>query len=231
MLKPITVVLGLIPSLFASAAELDLLYINRCAGGCALTAGLDNAIERKSSIVSQNTLIPAFTHGDAAFNATVACVRTVLAPYDVNIVTADPGAVARREVILAGSSANAGLPNGTPGVAPWANGTPLNNVIAFAFAADIGSSVDNLCWITAQQFGKLYGLDNEFHCPDIDSYLTGCGIKTFANVDASCGEYSSRTCQTSGEPATQNAAAILSLIPGKSIVIFRGYFEPSGPSP
>ena len=63
------------------------------------------------------------------------------------------------------------------------------------------------------------------------AYTTGCGVKRFTSVDASCGEFSSRTCDTSGSPATQNAAAKLSVVPGDSIVIFRGYFEPAGPSP
>lgn len=231
MLKQLTVIIGLTSSLFAAAADLDLLYINRCVGGCDLTPGPDNAIDRVSSIINQATTIPAFPHGDEAFNATVSCVRTVLARYDVTIVTTDPGAVARREVILGGNSAAVGLPPNTWGVAPWANGTPIDNVIAFAFAADIGSSVDNLCWFAAQQFGTLYGLDHEYYCPDINSYLSGCGTKSFTNFDASCGEFSARACQTSGNPPTQNAAARLAVAPGNSIVIFRDYFEPAGPSP
>lgn len=226
-----TLLTGLALPLFASGADLDLLYINRCAGTCPLTAGFDNAVDRVSSIITQDTSIPEFPYGDAAFDATVACVRSVLAPYDVNIVTTDPGALARREVILGGNSSTVGVLPGTKGVAPWAHGTPLDNVIAFALAAEIGNSVDDLCWLAAQQFGTLYGLDFENYCPDIMAYTVGCGIKRFTNTDAACGEFSSRTCDTSGSPATQNAAARLSVLPGASLVIFRGYFEHAGPSP
>ena len=87
-------------------AALDLLYINRCVGGCALTGGTDDAVMRKSSLLSSSTTVPAFPHGDAAFAATVDCVRSVLAQYDVAVVTSDPGAATRREVILGGSSQN-----------------------------------------------------------------------------------------------------------------------------
>lgn len=217
--------------LVASGADLDLLYINRCVGGYSLTAGFNNAIERKSSIINEDTSIPAFPYDDATFNATVACVRSVLAAYDVRLVTTDPGPVARREVILGGSASTIGAAPGTYGTAPWNDGTPIDNVIAFALAAEIGNSVDKLCWITAQQFGTLYGLDHEFHCPDIMSYQSACGTKTFTNFDAACGEFSSRNCLTSGSPATQNAAARLAVAPGHADVIFRSYLEAAGPSP
>jgi hypothetical protein len=150
---------------------------------------------------------------------------------DPNPAAGEPGeARARREVILAGNSSNAGLGSGVWGISPWASGTPLDNVIAFAFAAEIGNSVDNLCWTAAQQFGTLYGLDHEYYCPDINSYLSGCGTKCFTNFAASCCEFSARTCDTTGQPATQNSAARMSAVPGKSVVIFRDNFDP-GPSP
>lgn len=231
MLKRIAILLCVAAAAPAAAADLDLLYINRCVGNCMLEQGADDAVHRKSSILSGNVTIPAFPHGDAVFNATVSCVRSVLAPYDVTVVTDDPGAVARREVVLGGSSTTIGFPPGVWGVAPWANGTPIGNVIAFAFAAGIGDSVDNLCWTTAQQFGTLYGLDFEYSCPDVMSFLNGCGTKTFTNVDASCGEYSGRNCYTTGSPATQNSAARLAVVPGNVVVIFRNSFEPAGPSP
>jgi hypothetical protein len=79
----------------------------------------------------------------------------------------------------------------------------------------------------------LYGLDHELHCPDLMSYSQSCGVKTFANFDASCTDDGStpRTCDIPGSPATQNSFARLSLVPGRSEVIFRGLFEAAGPSP
>jgi hypothetical protein len=229
--KKIVLIAVLVAAPVAKAIGMDLLYVNRCAGGCSLKAGADDAVQRKSSILNQDSTIPPFPYDDAAFADTVTCVRSVLAPYDVNVVTVDPGALPRREVILAGSSSDVEVAPGVLGTAPWANGTPIGNVIAFALAEEIGDSVDRLCWITAQQFGTLYGLDHEYHCPEIMSYLTGCGTKTFTNIVAACGEFASRACATSGSPSTQNAAARLSIMPGHADVVFRGYFEVAGPSP
>lgn len=231
MLKRLLLIAALTQPILAGGADLDLLYINRCAGGCNLTPGFNDAINRTSTIINQPTLIPEFPYGDASFDATVACVRSVVAPYDVTIVTADPGAVARREVILGGNASTIGAQTGTYGTAPWNSGTPIDNVIAFALAAEIGNNVDKLCWVAAQQFGTLYGLDHEYYCSDVMAYTTGCGIKTFTNVDAACGEFSSRACDTPGSPSTQNAAVKLSVAPGRAEIIFRGYFQAPGPSP
>jgi len=213
-------------------AALDLLYINRCVGGCALSPGSDDAINRKSSLLSQNTTVPAFPHGDAAFRATVDCVRSVFAQYDVTVVSSDPGAVTRREVILAGDSQSVIGIGGAWGVAPFFSGVPRDNAIAFAFAANIGNNVDALCWTTAKGFGALYGLDNELHCPDLMSDTQGCGVKAFTNFDAPCGESATpRTCNIPGSPATQNTFLRLHQVPGQADVIFRGLFEVAGPSP
>jgi hypothetical protein len=215
----------------SARAALDILYVNRCVGGCSLQAGADDALNRKSSILSSSSTITEFPHGDAVFNASVSCVRSVLAPYDVNVVTSEPG-VARREVVLAGHASQAGQPPGVRGVAPWHQGVPTDNAIAYAFAADIGASVDNLCWTTAQQFGLLYGLDLEFYCSDIMSYAAGCGVKTFTDFDAQCGAFSAQpNCDTPGAPATQNSAQRLGAVPGRNDVVFRGLFEVRGPSP
>lgn len=211
-------------------AALDILYVNRCVGGCSLQGGTDDAVNRISSLLSGNATITEFPHGNAVFDATVSCVRSVLAQYDVNVVTTDPGTV-RREVILAGHASEAGMA-GVWGNAPWQQGIPIDNAIGFAFATDIGASVDNLCWTAAQQFGTLYGLDHEFYCSDLMAYSVGCGVKTFTNFDAPCGTFTaSATCDIPGTPTTQNSSARLATIPGQNEVIFRGLFELLGPAP
>jgi len=45
--------------------------------------------------------LSAFAHGDAVFSDTVTCLRSLFARYDVDVITANPGAVARREMMLA----------------------------------------------------------------------------------------------------------------------------------
>ena len=188
------------PSRAASAS--GLIYVNRCAGGCMVTgAATDDAINGKSTLVSGAKTLSAFAHTDADFSATVSCLRSLFARYDVEVITTNPGNVARREMMLAGNATQVGYSSGTGGVAPF-DGTVKDNVIAFTFANDIGADPDKLCWVAAAQVGALYGLEPEYYCADVTTYLTGCGVKTFADFAAPCGTFSAQaTCAAStGQP-------------------------------
>jgi hypothetical protein len=153
------------------APAAGLIYVNRCAAGCTVTPGFDNAIAGKSSIPISTSNLSAFAHGDAVFSDTVICLRSLFARYDVNVITANPGAVARREMMLAGNATQLGLSPGTAGVAP--GGSAADNRIAFAFANDIGADADKLCWIAASQTSGTVWARAEYHCPDVTSYLSG----------------------------------------------------------
>jgi hypothetical protein len=215
------------------ASASGLLYVNRCAGGCTVTPGVDNAIAGTSIIPNSMSNLSAFAHGDAVFSATVTCLRSLFARYDVDVITTNPGAVARREMMLAGTAAQLGQPAGVPGVAP--SGSSTDNRIAFAFANDIGADADKLCWISASQLGELYGLEPEYYCPDVMSYFSGasgCGLKTFADFDAPCGTFSpTPTCSDTGGQPTQNSAALLAVRAGLSDRVFLNEFELPRPAP
>ena len=79
----------------APASAAGLIYVNRCAAGCTVTPGVDNAIAGTSIIPNSTSNLSAFAHGDAVFSETVSCLRSLFARYDVNVITANPGAVAR----------------------------------------------------------------------------------------------------------------------------------------
>jgi len=125
----------------------------------------------------------------------------------------------------------------TTGWRRWrrAVGSSADNRIAFAFANDIGADPDKLCWIAAGQLGELYGLEPEYHCPDVTSYFSGpdgCGLKTFADFDAPCGTFSAKpTCSDTGGQPTQNSAALLAARAGLSDRIFLNEFEQARPAP
>ncbi len=230
----LTAIICMIAFAAASPASAGgLIYVNRCAAGCTVTPGADNAITGKSSIPDSTSNLSAFAHGDAVFTSTVVCLRSLFARYDVEVITANPGAVARREMMLAGTAAQLGLPSGVAGVAP--SGSSTDNRIAFAFANDIGADADKLCWIAASQLGELYGLEPEYYCPDVMSYFSGpsgCGLKTFADFDAPCGTFSAApTCSNTGGQPTQNSAALLAVRAGLSDRVFLNEFEQPRPAP
>jgi hypothetical protein len=215
----------------AAVAEMDIVFINRCAATCFIEVGVDDAINRKSEALVVDTTFFGFPFSDAVFDATVTCIRSLLAPYDIRVITADPGPVPRREVILDGHAASQGLPPGVQGLAPWYDGAPRDNVLAFAFAAQLGPDPDLLCWVAARQIGTLYGLDAALHCPDVMSHIPDCGLKTFTDFNAPCGEFALRACDTAPPRPRQNSAAILAANAGQADVVFRDGFELAGPSP
>jgi hypothetical protein len=213
----------------APASAAGLIYVNRCAAGCTVTPGVDNAIAGTSIIPNSTSNLSAFAQGDSVFSDTVTCLRSLFARYDVEVITANPGAVARREMMLAGNAAQLGQPVGSLGVAP--TGSASDNRIAFAFANDIGADPDKLCWVAAQQLGFLYALDYEFYCPDIMSASIGCGLKSFTDLAEPCGyDMATPTCPTGGQ-STQNTAALLGVRAGLSDRIFLNEFELPRPAP
>lgn len=213
----------------SQAVDSHLIYLNNCKpNGCVVHPGNDNAITHTSSVPGQSSTLTAFGFSDETFGSTASCLRGLFARYDVTITTADPGASPRRELMLAGQPQDLGLQSGIAGVSPF-SGQPIDNAIAYAFATTIGDDPDALCWIAANQLGHLYGLDDEHYCPDVMTFLDGCGVKAFTPVDAPCGEFSDRTCASGA--ATQNSDATLRLVIGDIDHIFFANFDPAMPAP
>jgi len=203
------------------------IFLNRCVGGCTVTAGGTNdAANDSTTILSPPGTfhLSAFMFDDATWTAVVQCVKDVYSPYDVEITDTKPSGTFN-ETIVAGTSAEGGQPQGTLGIAPLASDcSPLSNQIAFAFANshDPSTVVDNLCWTVAQESAHIYGLDHEFEftdpsaptpklqdgsrsaCNDPMTYQTDCGgEKFFRDIGARCGEFALRSsCKCSG---TQNS--------------------------
>src|SRR5262249_44279320 len=152
--------------------------INRCLGGCVLTPGVNDARNNTSSIIQSTVTISEFhLPGDAvdqdeAFNQIVDCVRDVYSPYDVEIVTDDPGTeLFHHQAILAGTPEELGLDGTIGGIAP-ASCDPLNNVISFSFANRPDSDVETMCWTLAQESAHSFGLPNHvYDCHDPMTYL------------------------------------------------------------
>ena len=204
----------------------SLIYVNRCTAGCSINPGIDNAVERTSSIINQPRLLTEFAYDETTFGGVVACLNSVLAQYNVRLTSTDPGNTIRREIVLAGTSEQLGLTTGLTGIAPY-TASPIENVLVFAFANSTGGNVDLMCAVAANQLTHVYGLDNEFSCPDLTSYLTGCGVKSFTDVDAPCGEFSVRQCGNGN--ATQNSHATLSAVIGVDDRVHFGNFDSPRP--
>lgn len=201
----------LAPDAVASSHISKIIYINRCVGGCSVTPGVNDARNNTSSVIKSSSFLTEFNQSIDVFNEVVDCVKDVYSPYDVQIVTEDPGPeVFHHESILAGSASEMDFttpPTGggeIGGIAP-SSCSPLNNVISFNFANGyIGGSVLEMCWTVAQESAHAFGLPNHvFNCLDPMTYISGCGKKFFRNQSYQCGETSVKPCNCSG--ATQNS--------------------------
>ncbi|MEZ4401212.1 MAG: Ig-like domain-containing protein [Kofleriaceae bacterium] len=209
----------------AAATVSNIIYLNRCAGGCTITktaypnsSSLNNTTWIGGQGIPEGTsyTISEFAFSQAVWDEFVTCVKDVYRPYDVQIVTDDPGNVPHHEAIVAGRSSEAGLSGGILGQAELGAGfcAPKDNAISFNFANDhngiAGLSVaENLCWTVAQETAHSWGLDHEFDCHDALTYVPGlpsggsCGIKFFRNSAFACGENAARPCVCGG--STQNS--------------------------
>ena len=178
----------------------SVIYLNRCAGGCSLGPGSDDSRTDTSSLLSRNVTISEFAHGDAAWDAVLACVAEVYEPFGIAVTDVDPGEAPHFEAIVAGAPSEVGATD-IGGVAPFACGV-IDNAVTYSFA-NIYSSVEDLCETVAQETAHAFGLEHEYLCEDPMTYLTGCGPKAFRDVDAPCGEMEPRECECGG--ATQNS--------------------------
>ena len=204
------------PARAVFAATPDVLFLDRCAGGCAVAAGRDDAAAGTSSIMGRNGVpdratIAAFQWGDPLWAQVVTCVRATYAPYDVEVVTQRPAAGRYVRVLIGGEAAALDLAGNTLGVAPLTSDCSAQaSAIAFAFANAHQPGPDQaleICATAAHEAGHIYGLDHEFECRDPMTYLIGCGTKLFLNKTVACGEFDgARPCKCS---ATQSSFRIL----------------------
>jgi MYXO-CTERM domain-containing protein len=195
----------------------NIIYLNRCAGGCTVTGGWDDSREDRSSIVGGTSVVSEFEHGDAAWDAVLRCVALQYEPFDIVITDQDPGpSVEHFEAIVAGSPNEIGMDGGVGGVSPFGCGI-INNAITFSFA-NIYSSTRDICETVAQETAHAFGLEHEFLCEDPMTYLTGCGEKAFKDIDAECGEFSARECYCGGTRQNSYQALI-------------GHFDAGRPTP
>lgn len=184
----------------------NVIFLNRCPGGCTVQPGNDDSRTNTSSIASQPSVLTEFPYGDESWNQVVQCVRDLYAPFNIQITDVDPGNADHFEVMIAGNAAALDM-EGAGGVAPFqpCDGQLVDNVPSFVFAADI-DSLDFLCWAAAQESSHVFGLDHELNAKDPMTYLAPPIRKPgFQNVDAQCGEEADqpRECWCGG--STQNS--------------------------
>jgi hypothetical protein len=70
------------------------LFVNKCEGGCTVNRGQDDSRTNRSSIPSGTVSLSAFSTlypDPAKWNALIECVEQTFIPFNVQVVTTDPG--------------------------------------------------------------------------------------------------------------------------------------------
>ncbi len=191
------------PGTLAHAQISKILYLNSCRpNGCTVLPGDDDSRTNRSSIPDQQVRLDAWPYSEAKWQEVVACVRDTFLPFDIEIVTADPGPTKNHFEAMVGGSDNQLDPNLVAGgVAPFLScGATEDNVISFTFA-NTTDHVDWLCSTIAQEAAHVWGLDHELHRDDPMTYLDPLTPKRFQNTFADCGEElgSPRECWCGGD--------------------------------
>ena len=205
-----------------------LLYLNRCVGGCVVRAGSESSINNTSSIITGTRNLPPYPFDDGSFDALAQCTKDTFAPYNVRVVTVDPGVQPHHELMMTTIPSVAGFGSGVGGVSPFSCGV-VNNAITYLFAQLFGDDTDELCAATAMELAHSFGLEHAFLCEDPMTYLTGCGRKRFTDQDVPCGEFGPRPCSCGG--ASTNSHRKLIAAVGRNPLVLADGFEDPPPQP
>ncbi|MBK9071332.1 MAG: hypothetical protein IPL79_10065 [Myxococcales bacterium] len=190
------------------AANAHILYLNMTGG--LIAPGQNTSIDftsggtsyiAKSTIVGQPTNMPAWGASQAAKDALAACVAEVVAPFNVQVVVTNPGAVAHKEVFIGGTAAAIGESPNVGGIAPYTlDCSDIAGAPSFAFAGATfynpggAPDIDEICSTVLQEWAHTYGLDHEMLASDPMTYQNYNGRRTFKDQLVSCGEFGNRLC-------------------------------------
>ncbi|MEZ4360956.1 MAG: Ig-like domain-containing protein [Kofleriaceae bacterium] len=195
----------------AGLAQSRVIFLNR-EGATVTPSSTNDARTNRSTIASKLTALPGWSAEPQIWDATVACLRDMFAPFAVELVTADPGAVPHLEAIFGGRSSQLGLPANIVGISPFTTScSTIENSIVYVFTGDLAPVPQVVCEIAAQEIAHSYGLDHELLAGDPMTYLSFSGKRRFLDVDARCGETVARPCGINGSTcrATQNSFQLL----------------------
>ena len=178
----------------STVAQSKVVYLNKA--GVTLSPGDNDSRTNKSTLITKQTVIPAWPTTDVLWQDTVACMRELFAPFDVTIVTADPGAnVQHIEAVFGGSPAVMGMDQTIMGVAPFKSDCSiLENAMVFTFTNNLPQDARTACEVMAQEVAHAYGLDHERLPSDPLTYMRYDGNRSFQNQLAECGEDKARVC-------------------------------------
>jgi len=169
--------------------DMNVIFLNRCAGGCSVRCSQQtNSSTNGSSVCGGGTkTLTQFKAGDAVWGQVVQCVREVFAPFGVQITETDPGTARHFEIMIAGNDSDLGL-SGVGGISPFnCSVSYIPNSLVFVFSDTYGSDVDELCAVAAQEIAHSWRMDHVTEPSDPLTYFPFAGRRHFVDRAVQCG--------------------------------------------
>lgn len=167
--------------------------------------GSDEAVGSQVSAPGHDRVVKlrGFRGTTKDWNMITRCVARLFSPFDVQVTDVEPPAgTSYVMAVVGGRPKDVGHPYRVGGLAPF-NGDLVPGAVVFAFADELRNNTRATCEVIGMEVAHAFGLDHAYVCPDVMTYLQGCGRKTFRDIDAECGEEKPRRCH--GGAATQNS--------------------------
>lgn len=186
-----------------------------------LPPGVDDAAAGVSSVIGHQgdvpRTVPGWKGSAKQWTQLVACVREQFARFDVAVSDTVPATREHLLVVVGGKAKDIGVKDPLiAGLAPF-NGQVIPRAVVFSFAASQGHAPRAVCETIAMEVAHAYGLDHEYLCSDVMSYLKPCGKRGFVDKAAPCGEKKKRAC--AGGAPTQNSFRQLLAVLGPSLPV------------
>jgi len=170
-----------------SAPGSNVIFLNRCVGGCTVhQSGSDNSTTDSSTI--GGGVLSAFNGTDAEWTQIKQCMIDVFTPFNVVITDTDPGTASHLEIMIAGLGSDIGV-SGAAGIAPFRCQSYQNNALVFAFANLPGQSVNDICWTAAQEIAHTWSLDHSTDAADPLTYSLFGSRRYYQDTAAQCGSW------------------------------------------
>ncbi|MBK9032737.1 MAG: hypothetical protein IPL61_15955 [Myxococcales bacterium] len=180
-----------------------------------ISPGVDDAAVGVSSVIAHQGDLPRSVPGwkgtAKGWKDLVACVQKMFAPFDVVVTDQPPTTPEHILVAVGGRPKDIGVKDAqVAGLAPF-SGEVIPRAVVFAFAATQSHQAQGVCETLAMEVAHAYGLDHEYLCSDVMSYLRPCGKRKFVDKDARCGEKKARDC-AGGAPTQNSHRRLLSVL-------------------
>jgi uncharacterized protein (TIGR03382 family) len=176
-------------------ASNNIIFMNRCPGGCTVRTGYPDSRTDTSDIPDAPSALSAWSRSDATWNQVMACMQTTFEAFNVQITDVDPGTTPHMEIMIAGTGGQLGLPSGVLGVADnvcsnIGQCTSFSaNTLVFVFANDSyynSRGALDICATAAQEIAHTWALDHVVDATDPMTYNLYSGQRMFKDAQK-CG--------------------------------------------